>query len=102
MAEQETWLHARHEISIVELSECAGISEAELRELVEYGALSPTHEFMFAADCLTRLRAAVRLRNDLELETTAFALVVSFLERIDALEARVRELSAQSQGPQRR
>ena len=102
MADHDTWLHSRHEITIVELSECSGLSESELRELVEYGALSPTRESMFAADCLARLRAAARLRDDLELETTAFALVVSFLERIDELESRVRELSAQVQGPQRR
>jgi hypothetical protein len=57
---------------------------------------------MFTADCLARLRTAVRLRDDLELETTAFALVVSFLQRIDELEGRVRELSAQMQAPQRR
>ena len=104
MAEHDDvlWLHARHEISIVELSECSGLSEAELRELVEYGALSPTRESMFAADCLARLRAAVRLREDLELEATSFALVVSFLQRIDELEARVRDLGAQLQAPQRR
>jgi len=102
MTDQELWLHARHEISIVELSQCSGLSESELRELVECGALSFKRESMFAADCLARLRAAVRLRNDLELETTAFALVVSFLRRIDELEGRVRELSAQMQAPQRR
>jgi hypothetical protein len=37
--DDEVWLHARHEISIVELADCAGLSEAEVRELVEYGAL---------------------------------------------------------------
>ena len=102
MAEHETWLHVHREISIVELSECSGVSETELRELVEYGALSPLSPDQFSAECLVRLRTAVRLRDDLELETTAFALVVSFLKRIEELEARVRELKAQSPGPQRR
>ena len=36
----------------------------------------------------------MRLSNDLELETRALALVVSFLERIEDVEARVRDLSA--------
>jgi len=91
-----TWYHESREITIVELAQCSGLSEAELRELVEYGALSFTRESMFASDCLARLRTAVRLRNDLELETTAFALVVSFLERINELEARVRALNAKT------
>ena len=89
-------------ISIVELSECAGVSQTELRELIEYGALSPVSPDQFSAACLKRLRTAARLRNDLELETTSFALVVSFLERIESLEAQVRELSAQVQAPVRR
>ena len=89
-------------ISSVELSECAGVPETELRELVEYGALSPVSPDQFSVACLKRLRTAVRLRNDLELETTSFALVVSFLERIESLEAQVRQLSAQVQAPVRR
>ncbi len=99
------WLHEHREISIVDLAECGGFSEAEVRELVEYGALSPSSmaaaELRFRADCLARLRAAARLRADLELELPALALVVSFLERIDALEAEVRNLAAQLQSPHR-
>ena len=38
---------------------------------------------------------------DLELEMPALALVLSFLERIDALEAEVRNLAAQLQSPRR-
>jgi chaperone modulatory protein CbpM len=101
MAEQalETWMHTRREISLVELSECSGVSESDLRELVEYGALSPSSaDWTFPSDCLVRLRTAVRLRRDLELETTAFALVVSFLARIEGLEAQVRALNAQRGG----
>jgi hypothetical protein len=40
------------------------------------------------------VRTAARLTRDLELDTQALALVLSFLERIDALENRVRELNA--------
>ena len=102
--DDEVWLHARHEISIVELASCAGVSEAEVRELVEYGALAPADaaRWTFGATCVARVRTAARLRDDLELDAAAFALVMRFLERIDALESRVRELSAQAQEPQRR
>ena len=92
----EVWLHERHEISIVELADCAGLSEAEVRELVEYGALQPSDAmtWMFSSACVGHVRAGMRLRRDLELDAAAFALVVSFLERIGDLEARVRDLNA--------
>ena len=105
MAEHDDvlWLHARHEISIVELAQCAGLDEADVRELVEYGALSPAdaQAWTFSADCVSRVRTAARLRADLDLETPTLALVLSFLERIDALEAEVRNLAAQLQSPRR-
>ena len=103
MAEHDVvWLHERHEVSIVELAQCAAVSEAEVRELVEYGALSPIREWTFSASCVARVRAAMRLRDDLELGTPEVALVLTFLERIESLEAQVRQLSAQMQSPIRR
>ena len=102
--DDELWLHARREISIVELADCAGLSEAEVRELVEFGALSPSDvaRWTFSSTCVARVRSAARLRQDLELDTAAFALVMRFLERIDELEGRLKALSAQVQEPQRR
>ena len=102
--EQEVWLHASREISIVELADCSGLTEVEVRELVEYGALVPADamNLTFSSGCVTHVRAAMRLRRDLELDTAAFALAVSFLERIGELEERVRDLHAQLQAPQRR
>jgi chaperone modulatory protein CbpM len=92
------WLHAERRVTIVELAECCGLPEEVLRELIDYGALSPADpeaaELAFNARCVATVRAAARLSNDLELETRALALVISFLERIDDLEARVRELTA--------
>lgn len=98
MAEHEDvmWLHAEHRVTIVELAECSGLAEDVLRELVDYGALSPVDPgaLDFNARCVASVRAAARLTQDLELDTPALALVLSFLERIDALESRVRELNA--------
>ena len=104
MADYEAvWLHSRHEVTLVELAECSGLSEAEVRELVEYGVLSPADEaearWRFSGECVARVRRATRLRDDFELDTPALALALGFLERIDTLEARIRELSAQLQSP---
>lgn len=96
--EDALWLHAERRVTIVELAEFSGLPEDVLRELVDYGALAPADpaagELAFDARCVATVRAAARLSNDLELETRALALVVSFLERIEELESRVRELSA--------
>ncbi len=94
--DEALWLHAQARITIVELAQCSGVGEDVLRELVEYGALAPVEPGAedFSARYVATVRAAARLAADLELETAALALVISFLERIDVLEARVRELDA--------
>jgi chaperone modulatory protein CbpM len=92
------WLHARQTVSLVELARCSGMAESELRELVDYGGLAPAEsqapEWAFSAEWIVRVRAAARLRRDLELETPALALVLAYLERIDRLEAELRRLHA--------
>ncbi|HSN21068.1 MAG TPA: chaperone modulator CbpM [Usitatibacter sp.] len=106
MAENDDadWLHAETQVTIVELARSSGLPEDVLRELVEYGALEPAPgaaEWCFGADCVVRVRKAARLRDDLELETESLALVLSFLERIQRLEAQVRHLHAQIAPPRR-
>lgn len=97
------WMHAHLHISMVELSECSGLPEEILRELVECGALAPADPtatpWEFAADRLPALRAAARLCGDLELEAAALALVLSFLERIEQQEAELHELRARLARP---
>jgi chaperone modulatory protein CbpM len=99
------WLHARAQVSIVELAESSGLPEPVLRELVEYGALAPADpqapQWVFSGDCLVRVRTAARLRNDLELETPALALVLSLLDEIHRLDREVRHLGAQLSSPLR-
>jgi chaperone modulatory protein CbpM len=99
--DESLWLHAGGRVSMVELAEFSGLPEAVLRELVEFGALQPAgrDQQVFRGDCVMRLRTAARLRTDLELETPALALALSFLERIQWLEAEVRRLDAQLSRP---
>lgn len=91
------WLHSGTRISLVELAQFSGFPATVLRDLVEYGALTPAvpeDEGAFGADCVARLRKASRLHNDLELDTPALALVLSFLETIQRLEAEISSLAA--------
>ena len=103
--DEAMWLHTHARVSIVELAECSGLPEPVLRELVEYGAIAPAEreaeQWVFSGDCVVRVRAAARLRTDLELETPTLALVLSLLDEIDRLGGEVRRLGAQLSSPLR-
>jgi chaperone modulatory protein CbpM len=101
--QEAAWLHVQRSVSIVELAEAAGVPETLVRELVEYGALVPADpqsgEWSFSAAYVMRVRKAARVCGDLELETPAMALAISYLERIETLEEEVRRLRAQIARP---
>jgi len=100
--EQAMWLHERHELLLEELCELSGLSETELRELVDYGVLAPidsgARHWSFGADRLVLARSARRLRKDFDLDPHGVALVVTLLERVHDLEAQLRDLRAKLPG----
>jgi chaperone modulatory protein CbpM len=102
---ETTWLGDGHEFSLTELSELSGLSESELRELVEYGAVKPVNpdaaSWIFSGTCLSTVRTAYRLRVSFELELQGVALTVSLLERIHELELQLRSVQAQIPQPVR-
>jgi chaperone modulatory protein CbpM len=99
---QASWLHERYELSLSELCEFSGLSEAELRVLVDCGAIAPTdpgaRDWTFSADRLVVARSAFRLRRDFELDPQGLALAVALLERVRDLEEELRELRARIPG----
>jgi chaperone modulatory protein CbpM len=90
------WLEKQGEISVAGLAELSGLSEAALRELVEYGALVPLNPddpaWMFPGHCVVTVQIANRLRHDFELDAQAQALALSLISRIHQLEAELRQL----------
>ena len=100
--EQLDWLHAHYELSLAQLCELSGLSETELRELVECGALAPAdsgaREWTFSADRLVVARSAFRLRKDFDLDAQGLALAVALLERVRDLEEQLRDLRARLPG----
>lgn len=100
--EQLDWLHAHYELSLAQLCELSGLSETELRELVECGALAPAdpgaREWTFSAARLVVARSASRLRKDFDLDAQGLALAVALLERVRDLEEQLRDLRARIPG----
>jgi chaperone modulatory protein CbpM len=90
------WLEKQAEISVAGLAELSGLSEAELCELVEYGALVPIDpeaaRWMFAGNCMVTVKIASRLRHDFELDAQSLALALTLIGRIHQLEAELRQL----------
>ena len=95
---EAVWLDERGAITLVELAQCSGLSEDDLRDLVDLGALEPldrhASDWSFASSCIVAARAACRLRNDFELDSPELALVLSLLERVQELESALQRLSA--------
>jgi chaperone modulatory protein CbpM len=86
-------------LPLAEFADLCGLSEAEVRELVDYGALAPdetgTEQWVFGVRSITVARTARRLREDFELEPHGVALLLAYLERIHDLEAELCALRAQ-------
>jgi len=105
MTGQVEWLHEERELSLAELCELSGLSEAELRALVDCGAIAPTdsdaRDWTFGADRLVVARSAFRLRRDFELDSQGLALAVALLERVRDLEEQLRGLRARIPGTPR-
>ena len=93
------WLDRSQSVSIHDLVDLSGLTEGEIRELVDGGALVPINPqetgWVFSADCVVTVRKASRLRDDLELDAHALAVALSLLAQIQSLEAELSQLRAQ-------
>lgn len=92
------WLDEHRVVSLTELMEVSGLTEAELLELVGTGALpardAPGGELAFSARVVTLARTACRLRDDFELDTRGLAVALQLLERVRDLECELARLRA--------
>lgn len=86
------------EITWTQLVSACGLPEGEVRELVRYGALVPRDPqaptWTFEARWLVVARHASRLRRDFDLDPHGVSVLLSFVERIEALESELRSLRA--------
>ena len=86
-------------ISVEELAHASGLEVAEIISLVELGVLGPSGDlpapWRFAGRAIVLARRAARLRSDFDLEVAGLALALTYIEQVEALETRIRELECQ-------
>src|SRR4029078_6678824 len=84
------------EISLADLTRTCRVHAEWVMELVDEGVIeprTPAPQCRFAAPPSVRAETARRLQNDLGVNLPGIALALQLLDRIDALEARVRAAS---------
>lgn len=92
------WLNEHHPLPVTQLAAMSGLSEAEIDELVDYGAIVPIDpdapQRTFDAQWIVAARTACRLRDDFDLNTQGLALALALLDRVHELEVELRDLHA--------
>jgi hypothetical protein len=92
------WPDEQGRLRLPDLADLAGLTEAEVRELVDCGALTPAEgapgQWIFGVRSITIARTARRLREDFELEPHGVALLLAYIDRIRDLEEELRHLQA--------
>ncbi len=88
----------RMQFTLAELSRICQVDIALVIELVDEGILTPNGDeaerWMFGGTTLRRVRKALRLTRDLELNAASAALVLDLLDEIETLRARLRRLGS--------
>lgn len=79
------------ELSLAELCRACGAEGAIVEQLVAHGVVEPLHPgapqgWVFAGASLTRVRTAVRLMHDLDVNPAGAALAVDLLDEIERLQ----------------
>ncbi|MEH6575955.1 MAG: chaperone modulator CbpM [Amphritea sp.] len=82
------------ELSISELSERCAVQHQVIIDMVHFGVVDPQgqspYEWRFSGYDLVRIRLAVRLQRDLEINLPGVALAIDLLEELDELRAKIR------------
>ena len=82
------------EITLVQLCRTCAVRAEIIEAMVEQGILEPSgkrgHHWCFPATSIKRMRIALRLQQDLDVNLAGAALVLDLLERIEELDARLR------------
>ena len=85
-------------LTTVELGRACNADAAHIELWVSEGVLQPSGaspaQWRFSGRSLTRMRVAMRLSRDLEINSSGVALALELLDEIEQLEARLRRSSS--------
>jgi chaperone modulatory protein CbpM len=77
-------------IELKEVATLCQLDEAELFELVEYGAITVIENEMngtcISSDCIDTLQKAAQIRHDFVLDLFTMAILMNFIQKITDLE----------------
>jgi len=85
---------ARSRLNLRDLCRLFDLRADELVQLVEFGVVEPVRgrspsDWRFSAMSITRVRRALRLRQDLHIDYAGLALVLDLLEEVHDLRSRL-------------
>jgi chaperone modulatory protein CbpM len=90
----EVLLDEAEEVTLADLTRTCRVHAEWVLELVQEGVLEPLGpggpQWRFAATSVVRIKKAQRLQRDLGVNLPGIALALELLDRIEALEARLR------------
>jgi len=97
IAEGISLLEEGQALTLAELARISGLESSEVLELVEFGVLETRNGDppRFTLSSVSLARTAGRLRRDFGANPAGIALALTYLQRIEELEARLRELECQ-------
>jgi chaperone modulatory protein CbpM len=91
-------LDEAEEITLADLTRTCRVHAEWVMELIEEGVIEPRQaggpQWRFSATSIVRVRKAHRLQRDLGVNLPGIALALQLLDRIDALESRLRSGAA--------
>ena len=85
-------------VSFSQLCQCCSSSEEQIFSMIEHGIIEPlephvtTSYWQFSGNCIIRIKAAVRLQHDLEINLAGTALALELLDEIKSLRQQVTSL----------
>lgn len=84
---------ATHTYTVNELCERCAINITLVYQFIELGVIEPKNsgekDWQFSLDDYLRLRKAVRLQKDLDINPSGIALVLDLMDEVEALRAQV-------------